>query len=161
MTSSDLCVTRDILCFVTWVVVHQRILLTKFGRNWTFGYGARGLMPEEEEEEERTRAKLSSEMTKYIGRELRLLDIWPQMNFKAQSILIDIKRIRIKSTFRWNSRKLTIDLCWPFPDLWLDRCDWLFFLSYQCTVDATNPIKIGHCLRFLPQKRQWPLMTFV
>ena len=27
--------------------MHQRILLTKFGQNWTFGYGARGRMPEE------------------------------------------------------------------------------------------------------------------
>ena len=39
--------------------MHQRILLTKFGQNWTFGYGARGRMPEEE----RTREQLSSEMT--------------------------------------------------------------------------------------------------
>ena len=27
------------------------------------------------------------------------------------------------------------------------------------TYDATNPIKIGHCLGFSPCKLQWPLMT--
>ena len=35
-------------------MVHHRILLTKFGQNWSFGYGARGLRSEEEEEEEET-----------------------------------------------------------------------------------------------------------
>ena len=33
--------------------MHQRILLTKFGQNWTFGYGARGRMSEEERKKER------------------------------------------------------------------------------------------------------------
>ena len=34
--------------------MHQRILLTKFGQNWTFGYGARGRMPEERRKKEET-----------------------------------------------------------------------------------------------------------
>ena len=80
LTSSDLCVTFDILCLVTWVVVHQRILLTKFGQNWTFGYGARGRMPEER----RTREQLSSEMTNLSRKTFDLwyvLTKWPQMTF--------------------------------------------------------------------------------
>ena len=37
--------------------MHQRILLTKFGQNWTFGYGARGRMPEERRKKERKKKR--------------------------------------------------------------------------------------------------------
>ena len=33
LTSIDLCVTFDLLCLTTLVVVHTRILLIKFGKN--------------------------------------------------------------------------------------------------------------------------------
>ena len=47
MTSRDLYVARDNLCLVTWVVVHQRKIMTKVGCHRLCGYWEPGQMTEE------------------------------------------------------------------------------------------------------------------
>ena len=134
MTSSDFCVTRDILCLVTWVVVHQRILLTKFGRNWTFGYGARGLMPEEEEERKKE-LTLKSSMTS--------IDLTRHVTFNRSRpyMCMDLRNLLTNSgghpSFPVRQEAFLVKMTfWPVAtilELWQKTCNWLFFLSHQCT----------------------------
>ena len=57
MTSRELYVARDNLCLVTWVVVHQRKIMTKVGCHRLCGYWEPGQMTEERRRKKRKKKK--------------------------------------------------------------------------------------------------------
>ena len=116
MTSRDPCVTRDNLCLVFWVVGHQRKIMTKVGCHRSCGYMS--TRPDDRKKKEKKNWQCPWKDTKYV------------------------------SQYLYVPKERTFWTLVTFPDFWQKSFISDFSLYLIQTHDVPNLVNIEKCLIF-------------